>query len=353
MTEKKDKRIVYFDVLRILSILAVVVLHVSAQNWDKCKVGSAAWTAFNLGDGLTRWSVPVLIMVSGALFLQEDRPMKRLFGKNILRLVAAFVFWSAAYALWDRFVLHKFDSNFELFRRFVLGHDHMWYLCMLIGLYLIVPLLKQIADNRKTTAWFLILACVFSVLLPQCVQILNLRSERVASVLNDALDQFGVKLVLGYSGYFLLGHLLHRTELSKRAEVLICILGVFGAVLTVLLTTVASASRPYPTTVFYSNFSVNVLLTATAIFVFAKRRLNKTLSSDHAGRLLSCLSKCSFGVYLIHPFLIETLSKLLHVTTLSFSPFLSVPVLSAAVFLVSVLLSWVMNQIPFIKKWLV
>ena len=86
-----QNRAYYLDVLRIIATLAVIMLHVSAQNWDTVDVHSFAWHVFNFFDSLVRWAVPVFIMISGAVFLDNDRPLsiQKLYRKNILRATPA------------------------------------------------------------------------------------------------------------------------------------------------------------------------------------------------------------------------------------------------------------------------
>ena len=105
MEQTQPQRIAYFDVLRILATFAVIVLHLSAQHWADTDVYSRAWQAFNLYDSAVRWAVPVFVMISGALFLSGSQSIGHILKKNVSRLVTAFIFWSALYAV--------FMVNFE------------------------------------------------------------------------------------------------------------------------------------------------------------------------------------------------------------------------------------------------
>ena len=68
---KKNNYVFYLDFLRVLSMFAVIILHVAAQNFEKVTIGSFAWNVFNITDSLVRWSVPILIMISGVFFLDK------------------------------------------------------------------------------------------------------------------------------------------------------------------------------------------------------------------------------------------------------------------------------------------
>ena len=52
------------DCLRILSIAAMMLLHISAQNWSSLDLHDPAWMLFDILNGATRWCVPVFLMIS-------------------------------------------------------------------------------------------------------------------------------------------------------------------------------------------------------------------------------------------------------------------------------------------------
>ncbi len=67
-------------------------------------------------------------MISGRFFLDPDREMP--FSKilrSVERLVLAFVVWNVVY--------------------------HFWYLYMIVGLYLITPFLRRIAEDKQLSEY--------------------------------------------------------------------------------------------------------------------------------------------------------------------------------------------------------
>ena len=89
------------DLLRILAAFTVVMLHVSPQAYLDVEIASAPWNVMNAITGLCCWNVSAFFMLSGAFLLAPQKAMstRTLYRKNIARLAAAFVFWSAVYAL--------------------------------------------------------------------------------------------------------------------------------------------------------------------------------------------------------------------------------------------------------------
>ncbi|MBQ7972421.1 MAG: acyltransferase family protein [Lachnospiraceae bacterium] len=66
-------RNISFDVLRIISALSVVVLHVTTKFIMMNEVGSLDFRIANLINSISRFGVPVFFMISGAIFLDEKK----------------------------------------------------------------------------------------------------------------------------------------------------------------------------------------------------------------------------------------------------------------------------------------
>lgn len=63
-------RIVYLDLLRIFACMAVVMGHVSADNWYDTDPASFEWQVLNVYDSFICFSVPVFFMLSGTFFFR-------------------------------------------------------------------------------------------------------------------------------------------------------------------------------------------------------------------------------------------------------------------------------------------
>ncbi len=349
----KEQRIVYFDYLRLLSILAVVVIHVTAFQWKRAAVDTFEWQIMNLYDGMARWGVPVFVMISGALFLGKEQSLQKLYGKSILRIVVAYVFWSALYVAAAVLLFHESYTAKEAVIKIMTGHYHLWFLLMIVGLYMIVPFLNKIVSDRKTAIYFVVLAFAFSFFLPQVLKILGYKFAGAAELLSKLVSMLRLRMVLGYSGYFVLGYLLHTCEIKKTWRIAAYIIGVLAILFTVGATAFAAFWKHSKTSFFYENMTVNTFFAATGVFLFAKTHWNKPASSPKKQEMLTFFSKCTFGVFLIHPFLLDVAEKYLNITAVTFNPLFFVPVLSLAIYIASMLVSALLNKIPLIKTWIV
>lgn len=349
--------VAYLDYLRILATLAVIWVHVAAQNWEAVAVTTSIWQIFNIANSAGRWCVGIFCMISGVLFLDNDKPLplKKLLGRNIPRLAAAFVFWSAVYAL-----IHLLEGHAlpEVLAAFVGGHFHMWFLFMIAGLYLAAPLLRRITQSKEAMEYFLVACFLFGLLFPRCIHLLRcLELPYSITLLVDTvaadLDNLNVPFVHTYAFYFVLGFYLSRYEVSRPLRRIIWGLGVAGYLVTVGLTSWYSRKTGSGSVEFYAGGSLNVFCMTMAIFLLGKYRFSRLSPGETGKKWLKNLSKCTFGMYLVHSLVLRGFQDILGWHTLAFHPALAIPTLTIAVAAVSWLIAWAVGKIPVLGKYVV
>lgn len=70
------QRILYLDILKGVSIFFVIMLHMSGPCVCEESLGSTYWWIGNILDSICRFTVPVFVMVSGALFLNPSKTFR-------------------------------------------------------------------------------------------------------------------------------------------------------------------------------------------------------------------------------------------------------------------------------------
>lgn len=342
-----EKRIVYLDYLRVLATLAVFLLHISSQNWKNTDVNTFQWQIFNFTDSISRWCVAVFVMISGALFLGRRHSIKKIYTKYIFRLVTAALFWGFLYAL----ILGSGPR--EILFHTIEGRYHMWFIPMIIGVYMCIPILQKITESRRLTGYFLALSLVFAFLLPQITTLADdfgrSFARQLAASVNENIRDMELHLFLGYTGYFILGFCLHRIELNRLQRRMVYLLGIAAFAFTVIADSWVSLAAQAPKENYYGDFTLNVLLESVCVFVFIKYH--------HPGRELTdkvaaVLSTYSFGAYLVHVMILEQLKKA-GLTTLSFTPLLSIPLIFVITAVLSFAASALIHKIPRLKKYIV
>ena len=355
--QEQQVRIDYFDNLRIFAAFLIMLLHIAAYQWYVTDIKSTDWFILNAWKTLTDHAVLLYVMISGALFLSRDIPIKKLYSKYILRLLVAYVFWSVIYSVYANYSL----GVKSIIKGALNSHYHLWFIPMMIGLYMCVPILKRIVESEKITKYFLIVSFVFAFLVPFVFNILirfgNGRLAEAASLLNDRFSDMKIYMFIGYSFFFVLGYWINRAEFSKRMRMALYGLGVLGLIFTCVLTSADTVTHGEVSDLFHGNFNLGVLFTLIATFVLFKYNFSgkeeKSSDSSMFRKLIVKLSKYSFGAYLVHDLVIQLINRVTGINAVSFNPIAAVPVIAVVTFVISFGVSALLNVIPGIKKYIV
>lgn len=357
MARGGEGRLAYADLLRSVSMLAVVVLHVTAGWFTAVPIGSADWHVLNVFDSLVHWCVPVFVMLSG-MFLLDPKKSLSLFDllfRYLLRMGVALLFWGYFYEVFHHVCaggVVNFDTLRILLGQFLRGgmEEHLWYVPMTMGLYLVTPILRAFVRGAKQSDfhWFFLVTVVFAVVLPTFLIL------RPSGMVSFWIGQMRIHLVFGFVGFYVAGYYLKTYTLSRLAEAIIYVLGIAGAALTVWGTWVLTAAAGYYDGTFHEYLSPGVVAMSVAVFVLFRYVLGVSEERSRRQRL-GGTARVSFGVYLVHIAfltLARSLISRLGLPSPPFSPVLAVPVVALLVFLPSFFVAWLVNKIPVVGRYL-
>jgi len=348
-------RMVHYDLVRVIAIFAVIVVHTSGTFYRAIyPVTSFDWQISNIYSTSGKFSICIFMMVSGLLFLnpKKDITIKALYRKNILRIVTAFIFWSLAYALFGLYVrtqMNGFSAGLlhSFFIDTVNGNYHMWFCYMIIGIYMVVPFIRLISGNENLMKYFLLLSIIFVSTIP----VLQLLPDAISVPITLVVTQLKINFVLGWVGIFILGYYLSYCTITKKAEVIIYILGILSLIFTIVMNGLLSIRNNQNYEPLYDLTNINILLTAIAVFVYFRLHVSKVEFSERTKKFILLLSECSFGVYFVHVFLI-TMFQQYGLDKLLYNAVIAVPVLSAGVFIFSTIIIYFFRKIPIARDYL-
>ena len=144
----ENKREIWLDWLRVIACFLVMLTH-STEPFYLGGEGSlilthsdAVWAA--VMDVFSRAAVVLFVIASSYLQFPLHYPTGAFFRKRALRILPPFLVWTLCYALvWGEPV-----QNFkDLLWNFNYAAGHLWFVYMLIGLYLVMPLLSPWAEK--------------------------------------------------------------------------------------------------------------------------------------------------------------------------------------------------------------
>ncbi|MGD6933079.1 MAG: acyltransferase [Candidatus Bathyarchaeia archaeon] len=339
--------------IRTFAIVLVVLLHASIEPIPAIVTPDSSavlvqWWSVNLYDSFARPCVPLFVMLSGALLLQPskaDEPLRVFFKKRVSRIALPFLFWMGAYFAWDIFVNQQPLTTQTLVEGLLGGpYIHFWFFYMLIGLYLVTPLVRVFiahASRRLLRYFFVLWLTGVSV-----VPLLNLL---VGHNLNN-----NVFLITGYIGYFLLGLYLLDTHVNRKVLVA-CVLAGFAwtALGTYWITATVGGSLQF---FFYDYFSLGVILSSVALFLLLISVNYRKIKIKHPklDRLIHYVSINSLAIYLFHFMVLETLENGylwgFKISMATLSPIIEIPLLAGVTLVICLLVLYPLRKIPYLNR---
>lgn len=283
------RRVTYFDWLRGLATLAVVLLHtfnfiLTDHGVDELGVPlMLVWTELQLV--LTRWAVPVFLMITGALLLDPKRRLSwQKIGSYVLRMVAVLAIFGPVYSCMGAGAITP-AVILEGWRKVLVADswDHLWYVYSLIGLYLLTPILAEYTrhasrSTQRSTLMVLAVPTLF---------------------ISSANHAFGLHLVTfvwvtSSLFYYLLGAYAHR---YLKLDGMTLALGTGALVLCIVLCAWnVCVARWYPKWLIRPECPL-VAAYSLMLFLIAKQ----VIEGKPVPQKLDWVSKHSLGVYLFHP----------------------------------------------------
>ena len=360
------KRIVFLDYIRIFACFLVMLVHASENYYGAAgstdMVGPQSYLAseadrlwVSVYDGFSRMAVPLFMIVSAYLLapMKEGQTMGQFYRHRFVRILPPFVIFMVLYStlpmLWGQ--IDSATSMKDLSRillNFPTLAGHLWFMYPLISLYLFIPVISQWLSKAtaKEERFFIILFLVST-----CIPYLN---RFCGEVWGQCFwnEYHMLWYFSGYLGYLVLAHYIrvHLTwNRSRRLSVGI-VLMVIGALWTIYSFYVQAVPGQIISTpeleIGWAFCTINcVMLTAGVFLIFS------TIQAPSAPRLVTDLSKLSYGMYLMHIFwlgLWVTVFK----QTLEFPTVAAIPCIAVCTFISCYITAKVISFIPG-SKWII
>jgi surface polysaccharide O-acyltransferase-like enzyme len=337
----------WLDNARIISCFAVVFLHTAGSIvYHYAGPNPSFFLAGSFYNAFSRWSVPFFLMISGVLLLnpRKSEGVAAFYSKRFGRILIPLFFWTAVYAairllpfLRDAGALRS--ESMRLLADVAAGNPyyHMWYLYMLVGLYLFLPLVHF---------------CVKAASLPD-LRLLCIVWFAVA-IVSSAAWSFGgphggrfsvfIGSFFNFMPYCIAGYLIAAMPMPGRLWRLWLTVGACGAgsvALSYLLAGEADEIRFYS----YSFTSITVVPLALALFALA-RRLTKPLLGE---RWNSRAADLTFGIYLVHPAFLKLMGSW-GISATMMHPIAAIPLTACIAVVLSGLATMVLATLPGLRR---
>ena len=378
LSNQKNQHIVWLDVVRFIAMFTVVCCHCTdpfnfypgtAPNIGEIKLWGAIY------GSVLRPCVPLFVMITGALLLPVRGDASTFYKKRIPRVFYPFLIWSVLYNLFPwitgllglnpQIILDFFpyageevmQQSFSVSLEYILMIPfnfsilavHMWYIYLLIGLYLYLPVFSAWVEKASERAKLMfLLAWGVTLLLPYYYQFVSNYLWGTCS-----WNSFGMLYAFaGFNGYLLLGHYLKNLEWSLKKTLAIGIpMFAAGYAVTFLGFRHITALPEYTDEMlelFFTYCSLNVVMMTIPVFMLAKK---VKVNSERMKKALANLTVCGFGIYMIHYFFTGPSVVLMRAIDMPIG--LQIPVAAILAFAVSWGLVWLIYRAGKVAKYIV
>lgn len=331
----QKEHIVWLDVIRLAAILMVIGVHcIDPFYISPAMRGIPEYTHWATVYGsLFRPSVPLFTMMTGLLLLPVRQPLGTFYKKRIFRILFPVLIWSVLYNMfpWFTGVLGLPENIIGDFFCYTQGHEsqalgdslkdvamipfqfsfkenHMWYMYLLIGLYLYMPFFSAWVEKATRKEMRAFLAIWFVSLFLPYMSAYIAPYFGVGYLFGESTwNAYGLFYYFaGFNGYLLLGHYMKKGNDWSMARTLATSVILFGAGYCITYTGFAAAAADSMSTeadmeLFFTFCSPNVAMMTAAVFLLMQKiRIRR----QTIVRLLANMTKCGFGIYIVHYFLV-------------------------------------------------
>jgi len=344
------------DLIRTVAIILVILLHASIEpNPSLSQMspeGVQLWWVSNIYNSISRAAVPLFVMLTGALLLhptKTDESLSVFFKKRWNRIGIPVLFWGVIFFLYD-FSIKGQELTFTHVLQGVLAgpYMHFWYVYLLVGLYLITPLIRVLVVHADwiIIKYFLIIWFVGTGI----VSLLTLSSEISLQAIWFDTNVF---ILTGIVGYFVLGAYLTRFRVRSTILYLgLIVSSVFTIVGTYfVISTLGEAYSQF----FFTAISFNVITGSISLFLIMGAVPNRAIEIKipRGAKILKVISENTLPIYLFHIIVLETLQRgvfgfKLSVTTIN--PIIEIPLITVVTLLICLAIIVPLKKLPYVKR---
>ena len=365
-------RVAWLDTVRVLACFLVIICHCTDDYVAGPGVTATDTVAALVITGV-RACVPLFVMISGALLLPMKGGAEAFLKRRFSRILAPFFIWGVILALlplpgaesgWaPTNVLKRMTAEghlpLKVYNIVMLPFNftdtdiHFWFLYIIMGLYLLVPVISPWVKQATTRGLAAFLAVwSFTLFLPY---IRHWPGHAIFPEIHGQCDWNTHEMTYyfgGYIGYFVLGHAMMRLPKSSGVKVPLLGAGMLAAGWATTyfgyLSTVSHRESQKALEFFIEFLSPNVALMTAGTFLICR---SITLPAK-AEKFLAHLSVLSFGIFLIHYWVLTWLRGRFPVDMLkTLSPGPAMFLLAILTFLGGWAIAKLVSLLPG-KKWL-
>lgn len=375
MKTLEREQIAWIDLLRVAACFLVVVSHACDPFVGQLDNNRYEFLSGAMIGSFVRPCVPLFVMMSGVLLLPINMDMLSFYKKRTKRLLIPFVFWSimlpVLYFVYVNSGIEMTSPNIitedytlsltlKKFYTFIFNFNYdtipLWYVYMLIGLYLFIPIISAwLRQATKREIQYFLGIWIVSMFIPYLqlvAPVLGYTGNGGNMGLWGVCDWNPYGMLYYFSGflgyivlaYYLMKYPLHwswKRTLSVAIPLLLTGYGITAGGF-VLMQHYHPGSYPHLEIVWFFS-GINVFLMTFSMFIIMKKI--KIKSSP----LLTKAASLTFGVYLCHFVFVQMGYDFIY-PNMPVPPFVKIFLIAIFAFAVSLFITWLLSLTKITRK---
>ena len=352
VASRKKSRIFYLDLVRALAIVLIILVHVLRKFCEFSTVGSENWNFSSPLMSIAIMGVPLFLMISGTLLLNKDIELEDFLKRRFTRILIPFFFWGLLLPIHKMIWLAEpwtFHNYVVLFIK-----EEYWYVWMLIGVYLAIPIINTFIQEYKMKGVEYFLIVWIFIMILQTLGYYPFYQLRIVF--------FGC-----YIGFLLLCYWVSNKKLNisdkklMLSGIMICILCIIIQIYQIVTLSPITGKITY-----FGYLTIVTAIESAGLFMAFKyfssycesninsfsNKVYSLLKDTSIYKIIFSFSICSYGMYLTHYFWLYILTGLSNngIPIFQQSAIIFLPIVLILICFMAWLVPWIFSKIPYLKE---
>jgi surface polysaccharide O-acyltransferase-like enzyme len=283
-------------------------------------------------------------MITGVLFLNPEKniSLDKMLKRYVFRIFLAIIIFGIPYCFLEIFFEDQFSFKFNQIGIAALNAiqgkswEHMWYLYMIAGLYLLMPLIKIFVINapKSIMKYVLVVLFIFTSIIPALESIFPYK--------------FGIYIPINsvYILYLLLGYCIHYNKIEIKNSILLALIMAYILFVVFMPLNRNFVSLTDGRHIILTGYNSPIVVMATLCIFCLLHQRNKT------NKTMDIIAPMCFGIYLIHTLFINFLYKYANLTPEKYPLIIVVILTTVITILLSIFFSYLARKIKIIRKYI-
>ena len=356
---KKNNKILYLEILRILAAFFVIFNHTGINGFFLFSKYGVNTITFWLGAFFSifcKFSVPMFFGISGILLLNKEESIKDIWKNRILKIFITLILISTLFYCYDVFYAKTETFNLITYIKKLYTNGNnivLWYLYGYMAFLICLPFLRSIVKHLEDKHYYylILIAILFNGIVP-IIEWLFFKGK-----VTLYYKMYPTWIISELFIYPLIGYFMHYKYKFKNVKKELSLLWISNIILIFLCCFMIYYKGEIDGDILEANSQAFhysfVIVNFITIFLTIKHFFNNKEIKPLLSKIIYSLGECTFGIYLIHV-LVKNFTFKIYIFIDSI---LRIKLLTSflwvfVIMMASYIIVYILKKVPILKKYI-